>query len=133
MRHIHTSIVSMHLAIRGNNKILRTPAPHITSSEKILPRITRRTLAQLRQANHPFSNHTYSKSTSNHIHHHNAPYVPLTYTTQFISSAASTYVPCCHPWISGHTPLEWRKSWLMDHKREDRTPPLARVEGVGRQ
>ena len=37
MRHIHTSIVSRHLAIRGNNKILRTPPPNINSSEEILP------------------------------------------------------------------------------------------------
>ena len=36
MRHIHTSnrsIVSRHLATRDNNKILRTPLPHISSSE----------------------------------------------------------------------------------------------------
>ena len=46
--HIHASIVSGHLATRGNNKILRTPPPHISSSEDILPRITRRTLAQSR-------------------------------------------------------------------------------------
>ena len=45
MRHIHTSTsVSRHLAIRGNNKILRTPPPHISSSEEILPRHTRRIL-----------------------------------------------------------------------------------------
>ena len=48
MRHIHTSIVSRHLATRGNNKILRTPPPHTSSSEERLPRLTRRTLAQLR-------------------------------------------------------------------------------------
>ena len=40
MHHIHTSIVSRHLATRGNNKILRTPPPHISSSEEILPRLT---------------------------------------------------------------------------------------------
>ena len=33
MRHIHTSIVSRHLATRDNYKILRTPPPHISSSE----------------------------------------------------------------------------------------------------
>ena len=48
MRHIHTSIVSRHLATKGNNKILRTPPPHTSSSEEILPLLTRRTLAQLR-------------------------------------------------------------------------------------
>ena len=54
MRLIHTSIVSRHLATRGNNKILRTPPPHTSSSEEILPRLTRRTLAQLRTNKSPF-------------------------------------------------------------------------------
>ena len=58
MRHIHTYIISMHLATRGNNKILRTPTPHISSSEKILPRLTRRTLDQPR-TNQLITNHTY--------------------------------------------------------------------------
>ena len=48
------SIVSRYLATRGNNKILRTPPPHISSSEEILPRLTRRTLAQLRTNKSPF-------------------------------------------------------------------------------
>ena len=54
MRHIHTSIVSRHLATRGNNEILLTPPPHISSSEEILPRVTHRTLAQLRTNKSPF-------------------------------------------------------------------------------
>ena len=54
MRHIHTSIVAMHLATRGNNKILRTPLPHISSSEETLPHLTRRTLAHLRINISPF-------------------------------------------------------------------------------
>ena len=54
MHHIHTSIVSRHLATRGNNKILRTPPPHTSNSEEILPRLTRRTLAQLRTNKSPF-------------------------------------------------------------------------------
>ena len=54
LRHIHTSIVSRHLATRGNNKILRTPPPHIISSEERLPRLTRRTLAQRRTNKFPF-------------------------------------------------------------------------------
>ena len=53
MRHIHTSIVSRHLATRCNNKILRTPPPHTSSPEEILPRLTRRTLAQLRTNKSP--------------------------------------------------------------------------------
>ena len=54
MRHIHTSIVSRHLPTRGNNKILRTPPPHIIISEEILHRLTRRSLAQLRTNKSPF-------------------------------------------------------------------------------
>ena len=54
MRYIHTSIVSRHLATRGNNKILRTPPPHISSSEEILPRLNRRTRAQFRTNKSPF-------------------------------------------------------------------------------
>ena len=48
MYHMLTSIVSMHPATRGNKKILSTPPPHISSSEEILPRLTRLTIAQLR-------------------------------------------------------------------------------------
>ena len=53
MRHIHTSIVSRHLATRDNNKILRTPPPHTSCSEERLPRLTRRTLAPLRTNKSP--------------------------------------------------------------------------------
>ena len=54
MCHIHTSIVSRHLATRGNTKILLTPPPHISSSEERLPRLTRRILSQLRTNKSPF-------------------------------------------------------------------------------
>ena len=54
MRHTHASIVSRHLATRGNNKILRTHPPLISSSEERLPSLTRRTLAQLRTNKSPF-------------------------------------------------------------------------------
>ena len=106
MRHIHSSIVSRHLATRGNNKILHTPPPHISSSEEILPRLTRRTLAQLRTNKSPFLKSTYTKSMPNHIHHHYAPSVTSTHTTHIISSTASTYAPHCHPWICGQAPTE---------------------------
>ena len=81
MRHIHTSIVSRHLVTRGNNKILRTAPPHISRSEEILSRLTYRPLVQLRTNNSPFSNHTYTKSMPNHIHHHSSPFVIPTYTS----------------------------------------------------
>ena len=91
MCHIHTSIVSMHIATRGNNKILRTPPPHISNSEEVLSRLTRRTLNS-EQINHPSSNHTYTVDAKIH-HYHFAPFVTLTYTTHIISSTA----PHCHP------------------------------------
>ena len=79
MRHIHTSVVSRHLATRGNNGILRTT--HISSAEERLPHLTRRTLAHIRTNKSPSSNHTYTKSTPKHIHNHYAPSVTSTHTT----------------------------------------------------
>ena len=105
-KNTNTSIVSRHLATRANNKILRTPPPHISSSEEILPRLTRRTLANSEQTNLLSSNHTYTNLMPNHIHHHCAPSVTPTHTTHIISSTAPTYAPRCHHWICGHTPLE---------------------------
>ena len=86
MRHIPTSIVSRHLATRGNNKILRTAPPHISSSKEIPPRLTRRILANSEQINHPSSKYTYTKSTPKHIHHHYAPPPLLHSHTQHTSS-----------------------------------------------
>ena len=54
MCHIHTSIVSRHLATRHNNKILHTPPPHISSFDERLSHLTCRTLAQLRTNKSPF-------------------------------------------------------------------------------
>ena len=41
------TIQLLSLATRGNNKILRTPPPHSSSSEERLPRLTHHTLDQL--------------------------------------------------------------------------------------
>ena len=57
-----------------NNKILRISPPRIISSEEILPRLTCCTLAQPEQINLPFSTHTYTTLTLNHIHN---PIPPL--------------------------------------------------------
>ena len=73
-RYIHTSVVSRHTATRGNNKILRTPPPHISSSEKILPRLTRRTLAQIRTNKSPFLNSYLRKVDAKS---HPSPLCPL--------------------------------------------------------
>ena len=92
------------------------------------------------QTNLPFSNHTYTKSTPKHIHHHYAPSVTSTHTTHIISSTAPTYAPHCHPWICGQTPPEWLHCWPDGGEADWWTtsgniglPPLARVMGVGRQ
>ena len=53
-QYIYTSIVSKHLATRGNNKIMCTPPPHISNYEEILSCLTRRTLARLRTNKSPF-------------------------------------------------------------------------------
>ena len=77
MRHIHTSIISMYLATRGNNKILRTPPPHISSSEETLSRHTRRTLAQLQTNKSPFIKLYLHKVNANS---HPSPLCPLSNT-----------------------------------------------------
>ena len=50
--------------------------------------------------NRSSSNHTYTNSMPNHIHHHYAPSVTLTYATHIISSTSPT---CCHSWTCGQT------------------------------
>ena len=132
MRHIHTSIVSRHQATRGNNQILRTPPPHICSSEEILPRLT---LSQLKQINHPSSNHTYTKSTTYHIHLHYTPSVTLTYTTHIISSITRTTLSPLDLWIdpAGVTALlaRWTEKLSGRPHREDWTLPTSKGHGSG--
>ena len=117
MRHIHTYIVSRHPATRGNNKILRTHPPHISSSEDPTPR---HTLAQLRTNKSPFlklylhkvdakshlsllcplcNTHTHTRHTSYHQLH------PHTYHV-------------VTPWICGQTPPELRNCWTEMVARE---------------
>ena len=63
------------------------------------------TLPNLEQINLPSSNHTNTKSTQKHIHHHYATSVTSTHMTHSISSTTPAYAPHCHPWICGQTPL----------------------------
>ena len=93
MHHIHASTVSRHLAIRSNNNILHTPPPHIISSEKIHPRLTRRIFVQLRTNKSPF--------LKSYLHKVDAKSHP----------SPSLFLHC-----------NTRRSWLVDHKQEDRTP-----------
>ena len=95
MLHIHTSIVSMHLATRGNNKILCGPPPHIISSEEILPRLTRRTLAQHRTNKSPFLKSYLHKVDGQS---HPSPLFHICNAhTHSITSTAPTYAPCFAP------------------------------------
>ena len=80
MLHIHTSIVSKHLATRGNNKILRTPPPLIIISEELLPRLTRRTLAQLRTKKSPLLKSYLHKVDANS---HPSPLCPMSNTQPY--------------------------------------------------
>ena len=114
MRHIHTSIVSRHLATRGNNKILRTPPPHTSSSEERLPRLSRRTLAQLRTNKSPF--------LKSYLHKVDA------------KSHPSPLCPLCnihtHERYAGQ--MDGEAGWWTTSGNIG-LPPLARVMGVGRQ
>ena len=104
--HIHTSIVSMHLATRCNNKILRTPPPQLAALKRYFSASLVAPLPNSKQINYPSSSQMYIKSTPNHIHHHYVPSVTLTHTTHIISSTAPIYAPHCHRWICGHAPPE---------------------------
>ena len=128
MRHIHTSIVSRHLATRGNNKILRTPPPHISS------------LAQLRPIKSPFLKSYLHKVDAKT---HPSPLCPLCNTHTHDTHHLFNFTHICTTWSpldlwtdpTGVTALlpDGQRIWQVDHKREDGTPPLARVMGVGRQ
>ena len=78
MCHLHTSIVSRHLAVRSNNKILHTPPPYIRSSEDTLSRLTRRTPAQIRINKSPFLKSYYATFVT--LTHTSSPQIhPHTY------------------------------------------------------
>ena len=135
MRHIYTSIVSRHLATRGNNKILFTPPPHISSSEEILPRLT---FAKLRQNNSPFLKSYLHKVDAKS---HPSPLCPFCNThIHNISSTAPKYATRFHLWICGHTPpkcvctagqMDREAGWSSSE--EIGFPPLEMVMGVSRQ
>ena len=140
MRHIHTYIVPMHLVTRGNNKILRTPSPHISSSEEILPASLVAPLPNSEQINHPSWNYIYTKSTTNHIHHHYVPSVTHTHTHHLFNC---THIHTHRIVIPGFVDRSRRSDYtasLMDREAGWWTtsgniglPPLANVMGVGRK
>ena len=132
MCHIHTSIVSRHLATRGNNKILRTPPLHISNSEEILPCRTRRTFVQLRTNKSPFLKSYLHKIDANtdpsplyilcstHIHD-----THRLFNCTHIVTPGFVDRPRRSGWPDG------RRSWLVDHKLEHRTPPTSKGHGRG--
>ena len=90
---VHTSIVSTHLATRDNKKYCAHLHHTIAALKKYFPAsLVVPFFPNSEQINYPFSNHTYTKSTPNHIHN--------------ISSTAHTYQPHCNPWICGQTPSD---------------------------
>ena len=92
MRHIHTC--------NYPQEAIRKYCTHLHHTLAALKRyFTVSLVAPLpnKNKNHPFSNHIYTKSTLNKIHHYYASFVTLTYITHIISSIAPTYAPHCHP------------------------------------
>ena len=100
---------------------------HNSSAEEILPRLTRRILAQLRTNKSPFLklylHHVDAKS-------HPSPLCPLckthTHTTHTLSLTEPTLLPQ-DLW----TDPDGGISWLVDQKRDDRTPPTNKGQGSG--
>ena len=140
MRHIHTSIVSMHLATRGNNKILRTHPPHTSSSEERLPRLTRRTLAQLRTNKSPFlksylhkvdaKTHPSSLCPLCYIHTRHTSSLQLHPHTHHIVTPGFVDRPRRSDCTAGQ--MDGKAGWWITSGNIG-LPPLARVMGVGRQ
>ena len=133
--YIHKSIVSSHLATRGNNKILCTPPPHISSSEVILPGSIVAPLPNSEQINQPSSNHIYTKSTTNHIHplcntHTHDTSLQLHPHMHHIVTPGFVDIPRRYDCTAGHMGRE--AGWWTTSGRIG-LPPLARVIGVGRQ
>ena len=141
MCYIHTSIVSRHLATIGNDKILRAHPPHINSSEVILVVLIVTPLPNSEQIYRTFSNHTYTKSTPKHTHHHYVPLVIPTHTrhTSYLQLHPHTHHIITHGCVDRPRRCDCTAG-LMDGEAGWWTtsgniglPPLARVMGVGRQ
>ena len=133
----------MHLATRGNNKILHTPPPHIISSEEKLTRLTRCTLAHLRtnylpssiiltqsrrqntsittmpNLKHPHTRHTSALQLHPHTHH----------------TVAHGFVDRPHRSDCTAGQMDGEAGWWTTSGNIGLPPPppLARVMGVGRQ
>ena len=140
MRHIQASIVSRHLSTRGNKKILRTPPPHISSSEEILLHLTRHTLTQLRTNKSPFLKVYLHKVNAKS---YPSPLCPLSYIhTQnthnlFNCTHIRTTLSPLDLWTdpTGVTAMlaRWTEKLAGGPQAGRSSSPLAKVMGVGRQ
>ena len=140
MRYIHTYIVSLHLATRGNNRILRTPPPHIISSEEILPRITHRTFVQLRTNKSPFlKSYLHKVDTKSH----SSPICPVCIT---LMQNTRHLFNCTHIhttldlWTDHAGVIALLARWMeklaggpQTRRFDSPPPPLAKGMGLGRQ
>ena len=139
---MRTSIVSRHQAPRGKNKILCTRPPHISSSEEILPRLSCRTLFQLRTNKSAFlKSYLHKVDVNSHpsllfplcnTHQHNTHHLfnQLHPYMHYIVSPGSIDKPRQSDCTGGQMDREagwWTTSGNIG------LPPLARVMGVGRQ
>ena len=109
-------------ATRGNNKILRTLPPHISSSEEILPR----PFPNSEQTNPPSSNHTYPLQ---HPHTRHTLSLQLHPQTHHIVTPGSVDRPRWIDEVAGQMERYagwWIKSGVIG------LPPQTRVKGVGR-
>ena len=123
MRHIHTSIVCRHLATRDNLNILCTPPTHIISSAEILPRLTLRTLAQLRTNESPLlksylhkvdiKSHPSTLCPLYNTHTHNTYHL---FNCTHICTTLSPLDVCTYPAGVTYCWPNERMSWLVDHK-----------------
>ena len=139
MRHIHTYIVSRHLATRGN-KTIHTAPPNISMSKEILSRLTRRTLAQRITNKSPFLK-SYSQKV--HAKSYPSPLFPLckihTHDTHYIfnfTHITTTLLPL-DLWTDPAGVMELLARWTVklasgpQAGRSDSPPPIARVKRVG--
>ena len=80
LHHIHTSIISRHLATIGNNKYCAHLHHKLAALKRYFPASLVAALPNSEQIKHPCSKYTYTKSTPKYIYHHYAPSVTLTHT-----------------------------------------------------
>ena len=89
-----------------------------------------RTLAQLITYKSPFSSHTYTKSMPTHIHHHYSPFG--THSTHIIySTAPNTHHVVTTGFMDRSRRGDGTAGQMVDHKREDRTPPTSKGQWSG--